>query len=219
MKGPIEYIVEAWKIYTKKENFIFFAKVMAVLVLVTTAIGFVTGYFYPEDYLKNADFSNISVLVGFIALSLVAIIAGLWSQTVTYISIFKMGSNEIVLFKLGYKNIWKYLSISLVVGLIFFGGAILLIIPAFIFGVWYSFSTFLVLDKKLGIKESLKRSKAMVSGNFWRIVGRYFVFGLFGFAISIALTTIPYVGSLLVSFIAPLFTLPFYLLYRDLSIN
>ena len=193
---------------------------MAVLTIISTSISYLYSYLYPFNYPNETiDYSNIPMVIGFVILTILSVLVSLWSQSAKYFAIFKMGSNEIVVFKLGYKNIWKYLSISLVVGLIFFGGAILLIIPAFIFGVWYSFSTFLVLDKKLGIKESLKRSKAMVSGNFWRIVGRYFVFGLFGFTISIALTTIPYVGSLLVSFIAPLFTLPFYLLYRDLSIN
>jgi len=53
LKGPIEYIKEAWRIYIKKENFIFFARIMAVLVILSSVLSFVTGYFYPADYLEN----------------------------------------------------------------------------------------------------------------------------------------------------------------------
>ncbi|EKE05717.1 MAG: hypothetical protein ACD_19C00182G0045 [uncultured bacterium] len=219
MKTPTEYIKEAWAIYTKKENFIFFARIMAILVLLSTVIGFVTGYFYSTDYVKNIDFSNIPMLIGFIVISLISIILGLWSQTTQYFAILKIGESEKEVFKLGYKNIWKFFLITLVLGLIIIFGAIIIIIPAIIFGVWYSFSIFLVLDKNMGIKEALKTSKLMVSGRFWKVLGRSAVFVLFTIVISILLSIIPYAGNLLVAFIAPLFMLPSYLLYRDLGIN
>lgn len=219
MKTPIEYIKEAWGIYTKKENFIFFTKIMAVLVIFSSAISFTTGYFYSSDYVNNIDFSNKPMFIGFVAISLIAVIGGLWSQTTTYFSILKMGDSEKEVFKIGYQKIGRFLLISSVVGLIVVGGLILLIIPAIIFGVWYSFSTFLVLDKNLSIKEALRTSKLMVKGRFWKILGRLAAFGLFSFIISLLLTVIPYAGTLIVSFIAPLFTLPFYLLYRDLSVT
>lgn len=223
MKTPIEYIKEAWKIYTKKENFIFFSKIMSILVLVSILVGFVTGYFYPSDYLKNADFSNIPRLAGFIAVSLAAIIVGLWTQTVTYFSILKVentpAGGEKDILKLGFKKMGKFLLISLTLGIIITFGAILLIIPAIIFGTWYSFSTLLVLDKNMGIKDALKTSKSMVKGKFWKILGRSVAFSLFTFLVSFGLSMIPYVGDFALSFVAPLFLLPFYLLYRDLSVT
>ena len=219
MKTPIEYIKEAWGIYTKKENFIFFAKIMAVLVILGAAISFVTSYFYPADYLQNADYSNTPIVIGFIVLSLTSAVIGIWSLTTQYYSILKMGSSEKEVFKLGYKNMWRFLLISLVVGLIVLGGTILLIIPAIIFGVWYSLSTFLVLDKNMRIREALKTSKLMVKDKFWKVLGRFVAFGLFSIIVSVFLSIIPYAGSLLLSFIAPLFLLPTYLLYRDLSVN
>lgn len=219
MKTPIEYIKEAWGIYTKKENFIFFTKIMAVLVIFSSAISFTTGYFYSSDYVNNIDFSNKPMFIGFVAISLIAVIGGLWSQTTTYFSILKMGDSEKEVFKIGYQKIGRFLLISLVIGLIILGGTILLIIPAIIFGIWYSFSTWLVLDKNMGIKEALKQSKLMVKGKFWKILGRSVVFGLFTFIVSVVLSLIPYAGSFLLSFIAPLLLLPFYLLYRDLSVT
>ena len=219
LKGSIEYVKEAWVIYTKKENFIFFARIMAILVIATTIVSLITNYFYPTDYLQNSDFSNIPMFVGFVIISIASIVLGLWSQSTTYFAILKMGESEKEIFKIGYQKIGRLLLISFVTGLIVFGGMFLLVIPAIIFSVWYSFSTWLVLDKNMGIKESLRKSKQMVSGKFWKILGRSAVFGLFSFLVAIILSIIPYAGNLLLAFVAPLFLLPFFLLYRDLSIN
>lgn len=217
MKSPTEYIREAWAIYTKKENFVFFARMMAVLAILSTVIGFISSYFYPADYLKNSDFSNIPMLIGFISITLLAGIIGLWSQTTTYFAILKMGSQEKEVFKLGYKYAGEFLLVSLAIGIIVMFGAVLLVFPAIIFGVWYSFSLWLVLDKDLRLRDSLKQSKALVKGKFWKVLGRSIVFGFFTVIISAILTAIPYAGPLAVTFVAPLFMLPFYLLYKDLS--
>lgn len=217
MKTPIEYIKEAFKIYTKKENFIFFAKIMAVLTIVSTSFGFFINYFYPVDVWQDLKFDSLQSGLGFGGLSLVAILIGLWVQTVAYYSIFKMGDEEKKIFKLGFKNIFRYLFISLVLGLIVTIGIVLLIIPSVVFGVWYSFSIFLVLDKNLNIREALRQSKKMVRGRFWKVLGRYSIFGLIGFLISLIIGMLPYAGSIIASFLTPLFILPSYLLYRDLS--
>jgi hypothetical protein len=216
MKSPTKYLKEALAIYTKKENFIFFARVMAVLVIISSIISYLISYFYSADYVRNGDFSNIPMLVGFIVLTLLSIIIGLWSQTTTYYSIFKIGSDEKEIFRLGYKNMLRYLAVSFVVGVIIFFGLILLIIPAFIFGTWYAFSILLVLDKDMKVKESLKVSKLMVKDRFWAVTGRSLAIGLVCGVVSLVLSAIPYVGPLMVAFIAPLFMLPFYLLYKDL---
>lgn len=208
LKEPIQYIKEAWAIYSKRENFIFFARIMAVVVIVTTSIGYVLSYYYSTD-----DWQN----VGFIVLTLLSIFVGLWSQSAKYLAVIKMGNTEKEIFKLGYKNIWRFFLVSLVVGSIVVLGLVLLIIPAVIFGVWYSFSVWLVLDKGMKIREALKTSKAMVKGKFWKVLGRTVTFGLFAFFVSIVVVAIPYAGNLIISFVAPLFMLPFYLLYKDLS--
>lgn len=219
LKGPIEYIKEAWQIYTKKENFIYFAKIMAVVVLLTTSVGFAFGYLFPQQSWENIQYENPMMIVLFTVLTLLSVVLGLWTQTTTYFSILKLGQTEKEVFKLGFSNMLRFFAISFIVGLIVLFGLILLIIPAIIFGVWYSFSVWLVLDKGMGIREALRTSKAMVKGRALKIFGRSIVFGLFTLLISILTSVIPYAGSLIASFITPLFMLPFFLLYRDLSIN
>ena len=217
MKGPITYIKEAWGIYTKKENFVFFARIMAVLVIVSAVLSFLIGYFYPSNYSQNIDFSNVPAVVGFIILTVVGAFVSLWTQTTVYFSILKMGNPEKEVFQIGYKNIGRYLLTSFVLGLIILGGVILLIIPAVIFGIWFSFTMFLVFDKNMSVGEALRTSKSMVKGRFWQVLGRNFVFGLFTVLISLVLTAIPYVGPMATTFLVPLLTLPGYLLYKDLK--
>jgi hypothetical protein len=219
IKGPVEYIKEAWKIYIKKENFMFFARIMAVVVLLTTSVGFIFGYLFPQQSWENIQYENPMMIVVFIALTLLSVVLGLWTQTTTYFSILKLGQTEGEVLKLGFSKMSKFFLISFVVGILIFFGLILLIIPAIVLGVWYSFSVWLVLDKGMSIGEALKTSKAMVKGKFWKILGRSTVFGLFTLLVSILTSVIPYAGSLIASFVTPLFMLPFYLLYKDLLIE
>lgn len=220
MKTPTEYLKESWSIYTKKENFIFFSKVMAVLVIVSTSLSYLIDYFYPVNTWENLDYSNIPNLIGFIVLSFLSVLIGLWVNTTTYISVLSEPTNEVKsILRKGYKYMGKYFFVSMVLGLTALLGMILLIIPAIIFGVWFSFSIFLVLDKKLTIGESFSKSKSMVKGKFFKVFGRSLVFIFMILLVQIILSAIPYVGYLVLGFIAPIFILPFYLLYKDLLIT
>jgi uncharacterized membrane protein len=219
MKTATEYIKEAWSLYFKKENFMFFAKIMAILTIISSSLSYLTGYLYPADYLKNIDYSNIPMVVLFVAISVAAMIVGLWTQTTTYISVLRMGTVEKDILIQGYKKMFKFFLATLVIGIIVTFGAILLIIPAILFGIWYSFTLFLVLDKDIKIGEALKTSKLLVKGKFWKILGRFVVFGTLTFLVTLLLSSVQYVGNLLLSFIAPLLLLPSYLLYKDLVAN
>ncbi|MBL7036618.1 hypothetical protein ISR94_02095 [Candidatus Microgenomates bacterium] len=218
MKSPIEYIKQAISIYTQKENFIFFAKIMAVLTIVATLLGLLMGYLYPADVYETLDFSNLAYTMGFIVLSLIVSIFGVFVRSTTLVSVINTGGDVKGVFGIGYKKIWKYLIVTMVVGLIVFLGGLLLIIPGIMFAVWFSFSTLLVIDKELKVKEALRQSKEMVSGRFWKVLGRFFVFGLFVIVVAVIFDYIPYAGSIIVSFLSPLFILPSYLLYKDLTV-
>ncbi len=219
LKSSIEYIKEAWGIYTKKENFIFFARIMTVLVVATTTLNVTRDYLYPLDYLQNSRLSNIPMSIGFMIISFLLGIISLWSQTTQYFAVLKMGNPEKDVFKLGFKYAGEFLLASLAIGIIIMFGLALLIVPAIIFGVWYSFSLWLVLDKDLRLRDSLKQSKAMVKGKFWKVLGRLVVFLIPPFVASFSIALIPYIGKIIYSFITPLFLIPQYLLYKDMSAN
>lgn len=56
-------------------------------------------------------------------------------------------------------------------GLIVFGLSLLLIVPGIIWGVYYTFSTFVVAQGSLWGKEALDYSKALVKGRWWITLG------------------------------------------------
>ncbi|MDO8340964.1 MAG: hypothetical protein Q7T59_03245 [Candidatus Woesebacteria bacterium] len=217
MKKPIEYLKESWSIYTKRENFLFFSKVMAILVIVSTGFNYLISYLYPVNIWKDFKFDNAPMLIVFIVLTLISIAIGFWVRITTYMLVLTKPTNEVKsIFNKCLKSIWKFFLISLVIGILIFFGSLLLIIPGIIFAVWFSFSIFLILDKNLKIKDSLLKSKALVKGKFFKILGRFLVFIFVILIIETILGSIPYMGSMLTSFLAPLFILPFYLLYKDL---
>jgi hypothetical protein len=207
MKTPIEYIREAWRIYSKKENFIYFSKVMAVFAIVSAISGLISVY-YP-DYINNQALA--------ILLSILAGIFMLWSGSVSINSVLNMGKlSEREVLVLGFKNMLKYFAISFVVGLLVLLGFVALIVPGIIFMTWFYFATLAVFDKKMGIFASMKESKKLVKDKFWKILGRSFVFGLFIMIVSLVVGAVPYLGSIISVLLAPFFLLPQYLLYKDL---
>ena len=97
-------------------------------------------------------------------------------------------------------------------------GFVLLIVPGLLFVVWFAFAKFINLEKGSGIKESLAKSKELVKGIYWKILGRLIIFGLFVAFVEIILTAIPYgVGSVVSALLGGLFILPTYLLYKEVS--
>jgi len=219
MKKPLDYIKEAVKIYFKKENFIFFAKVMAVLTIISTSFGIIAGKLYPITSMSLESFAanNLLNVIGFVLLAVVMSLFGIYTRSTILASVLLTGSDVKLTYLNGWNKMWKYFLTTFIVGLIVLGGVILLVIPGIMFGVWFGFTLFLVMEKGLNLKDALKESKALVKGRFWKILGRFVVIGLFGVIITIVLSYIPYASSILISFIAPLYLLPSYLLYKDVS--
>lgn len=217
MKKPFSYITEAVKFYFQKENFLFFAKVMSILVIISTALSLVSGYFYPVNVYENLDFSNYLYGSGFIVLSLVMVVFGIFTKSATLFSVVKSERNIKEVYKMGWKMLWKYFAATFFLGIVISLGFVLLIIPGVIFAVWYSFTIFIVFDKNQSVFLSLRESKKLVKGRFWKIFGRFIVIGLVSFVVGLIFSSVPYAGPVLTNFAAPLFLLPSYLLYKDVS--
>lgn len=89
---------------------------------------------------------------------------------------------------------WRAFLNYIVVGLIVFGGSLLLVIPGIIFAVWYMFSTYaIVLENQTG-KVARLTSRSLVAGRWWKITLRTvlpnLVFVLAAAAISYFLTSL-----------------------------
>jgi hypothetical protein len=73
----------------------------------------------------------------------------------------------------------SYIWISILVGVITLVGALLLIIPGIIFAIWYSLASYaLLIEGKKGV-HALNRSKELVKGHFWKVLGAFVLTTLF----------------------------------------
>ena len=81
-------------------------------------------------------------------------------------------------YKTGFKKFFPYLWVMILVGLAVCGGLILLIVPGIIFGVWFSLAYCARIIEGIGGTAALKRSKQLVKGNWWYVLGAPLVCGI-----------------------------------------
>lgn len=230
LPSPWRLIKKSFEIYFKKENFLYLTKVNLLGLLVSMVIIsplLVFGFLGAA----NPNLSNLSFMKGsginfpliiFVSIAAVAsIIWGVWFQVAIIKAVINTVSGKIVGVKDTYKNSWpkvgKYFWTALEVGFLTAFGFILLIIPGILVLVWYSFSRYIVVEEEVGSGEALKRSKALVKGNFWPVFGRGIVFVLFYILLQIIFSFVKILGPLLLTLISPLYVLLPYLLYQELK--
>ncbi len=88
----------------------------------------------------------------------------------------------------------RYVGASLLYGLIVIGGLLLFIAPGIIWGIKFQFYKYLIVDKNMGVLESLKKSAEMTKGYTWEL----FLFGLVMFGIT-ALGALAFMVGLVVA--------------------
>ncbi len=73
-----------------------------------------------------------------------------------------------------WKLILRYIGGTILYFLIILGGLILLIVPGIIWAIKYQFYVYLIVDKKMRVLESIKKSGEITKGSIWLL----FLFGL-----------------------------------------
>lgn len=223
MKKPTEYIKEAIDIYKQKENFVFFAKIMAVLALVSVPLSYSISYFFPKEKVEsfvNNGFTPLEIwsYVLYVFLIIASGLASLWLNSTLYSAVVDRDKKDVKLvFTNGYKKMWKYFLLSSLIGVITLLGLILLVVPGIILSVWFANAIYVLYSKNLGVIKSLKESKKLVTGRFWEFAYRGLVVGLFGSILTWLVSIVPFVGPIFSYFVMPLTTLAYYLIYRDLD--
>ena len=72
-------------------------------------------------------------------------------------------------------------------GLILLGLTLLLIIPGIIWSLYYTFWIYVVALRNIGGKTALDYSKSLVEGQWWSVFGVFFVLGIIGFIVGLAI--------------------------------
>lgn len=70
-----------------------------------------------------------------------------------------------------YGLFFRYLGASILFGLMVAGGLILFIVPGIYLGLKYQFFSYLIVDKELGVLDSLKESSQITQGVKWQLFG------------------------------------------------
>lgn len=224
-------IGRAFETYFKKENLIYIVKMVLAQILIGVGIAIpvvIIGFLFAGS-MAFLDASDAKMFIGrMLSLGPVVLlfavgmtIVSSWLNASLLVAVSRIVNKKMIgvgeTLSMGWKMVWKYLGVSILSGLIIFVGILFFIIPAIIFGIWFSFALFILIDKNTGVTESLSASKALVSGLFWPVLGRNIVFGFLIMAIYIAVSMIPLVGSLVMTFFTPFHTLLSYLLYEDVK--
>ncbi len=88
-------------------------------------------------------------------------------------------------FRRSWHKIISFAWVSFLASFIITGGSMLFIIPGIIFGIWFTFSTYVLISEDLKGMNALFRSKQLVAGYWWKVLWRFFVLGVIVFAIFI----------------------------------
>jgi hypothetical protein len=220
LSSGIDLIKKSIDVFFEKKNLIFLLKVYFFALLVGLL------FYFPQRYSEGIDLGEFIkqpfVGPGIGISALVYLFLDFLTKTAGYVAVKKVVAKEKFDIKETFSSALaimpRFFAVSVLVGIVVSFGFILLIIPGIIFGTWYAFSLFILINEKTGILESMRRSKALVKGRFWMVLGRLFVFMLFSILGNIVFSFLPFsLGAVVVTIFGGLFLLPAYFLYRELA--
>ena len=173
-----------------------------------------TGSFdLSQVALSQGDIGSLVLL--FLGIFVFVIVLGIFyvwmAASYVYISFSKGGELPFdKTFAFARKNFWRYVGLTLLTIVCLIPLYILLIIPGIIFTVFWAFSSYILLSGNVRAWDSMKQSKALVKGRWWRVFGYGLLLLLIIFVISFVAGFIPFVGSIVSSLVLTPFMILFF---------
>ena len=234
MKGPIVLLDESLKLFYKKiwtyivlELIPFIPLLLLAVVVIAFLIGGVgleiTGLIVPQaaSFLLTLIFIFLIVLsvLSFIVLQLLSIIGII---LITKDNEKDIGLKEI--YKAAWKKLLPFLWLAIISYFLLIGAYLFFIIPGILFGIWFFFSTFvLVCEDKRGVKAILK-SKEYVHKKWWAVFGRLlfmvFIIGIFAVMLefgSFVFSFFDFLSFVFSIVVTPILFIYYYLMYEDIK--
>jgi hypothetical protein len=223
LSNPWSLLSQAWNIFSKRAITLWGIMLFPFAYVLIAALvgGFLIGMFRMR--LESAV-SLLLIDAGII----IFVILFLWSQVSLIYSIV----DEKLSIKEAYGKsrtmIWDYVVLSFLVGLVVLGGFVIFIIPGIILSAYLTFSVYALVNEGEKETNALLKSYEYVKGHWWAVFGRiafialvflvaiWLIEGFFGLlglhgSISKAWTNV------LSLFFAPLATIYYYLMYKNLK--
>lgn len=129
-------------------------------------------------------------------------------------------------YRLAKSKFFSYAWVSALVGIIVMGGFVMAVVPAVIFSVWFSLSSYiLVIEGRKGL-DALLKSKEYVRGYWWPVLFRVLAVGIPMGIISVGVSyiaalfgknAVEFGAALIQIFLSPLVAAYYYSFYRALS--
>lgn len=221
MKGPIALLQESIAIF--KTNPQLFIGIYLIPGLLTLTFTLFINY-------EGALHMMQPVSVAIIALLWVAMmVASIFMAIAMIHAVMNPQASVLSAYQSAKPFFWRYIVLSILVSLSILVGFILLIIPAILFFVWFTFSYYVLINENISGIDAMKRSKALVSGRWWAVFGRLVALMLLGLIMGLAFGFIGSLGSMFISevffgivnlvlnaILAPISVAYLYLLYKDL---
>jgi uncharacterized membrane protein len=166
----------AWKEF--KQKFKFNSKIIFYFVFIPGLLGLVFS-------IMSAYSNTAGVTIGYILFVLASIFLSIFaSLAILFSSIFDVKSYSSAIAG-GKKFYWRYIGLGIVTLFFIILLFLALIIPAIIFGVYWTFSTYILVGENKGIMDSLRGSFRLIRNHWWMVVGYGFLFGLIIWGIQI----------------------------------
>ncbi len=205
-----DLLTDAWDEY--KKNFkTFFIIILLLSVIPAIIIQLIT---------------NASPNAGFIVSIFVILLSILMGASLIFMVFSKKKLDYKQAIKGGASYFWKYLGLSIIMAIFLAILFILLIIPGIIFWVSWIFAAYILIAEKKPIMASLKSSRYLVRGRWWRVFGYSILFAiiviiiLIVFQIPAAITLSPLIQmigtQIALIIVVPLATLFYRNFYQEL---
>ena len=143
-------IRESWELFKKHWGVLWGALIIAGVIQIVLTV--------PEEQ-KNPFIIFVVSLVGFV----VARLLQLGQMRISLNIVDAKPAHVIQLFG-EHRLLLRFIGASVLYGLIVLAGIILLVVPAFVWGIKYGYFMYALLDKNVGVVESLKMSAALTDG-------------------------------------------------------
>lgn len=177
MPKATQLLSNAWALY--KQHFVLFGK---IYILPIIAMPFLGLLLLPAEGTPQFYFIGALVIIATILINAAAFIALTKAVSEPTIATFKTA------YQAAFPLILSYLWVSILVGATVFLGLLLLIVPAIIFGIWFSMTQFMVIfEGKRGVN-AMQASRELVKGHFFEILKKL----LFLFVVMVVISFIIY---------------------------
>ncbi len=181
-----EVLDTGWKLYV--ENFLLF---VSFSLVVGIPGGLLAGFLTQS--VSGDDVS--AALMSLLAYMLILLVVSPLASAATTRAVAGRYLNEPVSFG----GAWSYalqlllplLGAILLAGLLIVGGLILLVIPGLYLMLRFTFISQAVVVERLGGSRALKRSGALMKGNYGRLIALYLIYFVFSYAIGFLMEMLP----------------------------